>query len=98
MDIVLRDRETDCTVACKVPGKENNKTAGIAGNIQRARGIMNGGGLLEVLQSNDYLPCGAESWCEVIYIDELYVNVKFTWCWRLTTAVRSASDPRWWSI
>jgi hypothetical protein len=61
VDIVLRVRETDCTVACKEPGKENNKTVGTAGKIQRARVLVRvGEGPLDVLQSNDYLPCGRE--------------------------------------
>jgi len=45
---------------------------------------MNGRGLLEVLQNNDYLPCGRGIVVRGnIYIEELWVNVEFTWSWRL---------------
>jgi hypothetical protein len=37
--IVLRVRETDCTNGVQSARKENNKTAGVVGNIQQATGI-----------------------------------------------------------
>ena len=42
------------------PEKKTTKQSEQAGKIQRARGITDGKGLLDVLQSNDYLPCGRE--------------------------------------